>query len=97
MAPFLWRKLVSPMTQNIAPTPFLLVAPTGTKYLVIDMETGQKLDDHIKWVKFSGISWFKDGFYYSRYDTPEEGKELTSKNEFQKVYFHKVGTSSGSG
>jgi prolyl oligopeptidase len=61
--------------------------------LVIDMETGQKLDDHIKWVKFSGISWFKDGFYYSRYDTPEEGKELTSKNEFQKVYFHKVGTS----
>ena len=44
------------------------------------------------WVKFSGISWAGDGFYYSRYPTPEPGKELTTKNENNQVYFHKVGT-----
>jgi len=60
---------------------------------VRDIATGKDLDDHLKWVKFSGISWAKDGggFYYSRYDAPEEGAALTQKNEFQKLYFHKTG------
>ena len=44
------------------------------------------------WMKDSGVSWQGDGFYYSRYPAPEKGKELSSKNEFQAVYFHKVGT-----
>ena len=44
------------------------------------------------WMKASGVSWQGDGFYYSRYPEPEKGKELSSKNEFQTVYFHKVGT-----
>ena len=43
-------------------------------------------------MKASGVSWQGDGFYYSRYPEPEKGKELSSKNEFQAVYFHKVGT-----
>ncbi len=43
-------------------------------------------------MKASGVSWQGDGFYYSRYPEPEKGKELSSKNEFQTVYFHKVGT-----
>ncbi len=60
---------------------------------VRDIATGKDLPDHLKWVKFSGISWAKDGsgFYYSRYDAPEEGGALTQKNEFQKLYFHPIG------
>ncbi len=58
---------------------------------VMEIESGKKFDDHLKWIKFSGISWKGDGFYYSRYDEPA-GSELSDKNEFHKVYFHKVGT-----
>lgn len=59
---------------------------------VLDIATGKLLSDHIKWVKFSGISWYKDGFYYSSYDVKDESKALTTKNEFHKVYYHKLGT-----
>ncbi len=59
---------------------------------VMDIETKEVLSDLVKWMKFSGLSWEGDGFYYSRYDEPVEGTELSDKNEFHKVYFHKVGT-----
>jgi prolyl oligopeptidase len=59
---------------------------------VMEIESGKNLPDTLKWVKFSGMSWQGDGFYYSRYDEPVKGKELSNKNEFHKVYFHKVGT-----
>ena len=62
------------------------------EFFVIDIATKTKLNDHLKWVKFSGASWQGNGFYYNRYDAPEPGKELTSKNESPKVYFHVVGT-----
>lgn len=60
---------------------------------VKDIKTGEMLDDHLKWIKFSGISWQGDGFFYSRYDAPEEGAELSASNEYHKVYYHKLGTS----
>ena len=63
------------------------------EFFVMELATKKKLDDHIEWVKFSGASWKGHGFYYSRYDAPKEGAELTNKNEFHKVYYHKVGTS----
>ena len=59
---------------------------------VKEIETGKELDDHIKWVKFSNISWQGDGFYYSRYDEPAPGEELSGANEFHKVYYHRLGT-----
>ena len=61
---------------------------------VRDIEKGTDLPDHIRWVKFSGVSWMKDGsgFFYSRYDEPKKGAALTQKNEFHKLYFHKLGT-----
>ncbi|MFG0284280.1 MAG: prolyl oligopeptidase family protein [Phycisphaerales bacterium JB039] len=60
---------------------------------VLDVETGEKLPDTIEWAKFSGIAWAPDssGFYYNRYDAPEEGAELTALNFNQKVYFHPIG------
>ena len=71
------------------------VAQSGSDWneiFVKNIETGELLPDHIAWVKFSGISWYKDGFFYSAYDKPEAGSELSKANEFQKVYFHKLGT-----
>lgn len=59
---------------------------------VKNVETGDDLSDHVKWVKFSGISWDKEGFFYSRYDKPAEGEELSGSNKFQKVFYHKIGT-----
>lgn len=60
---------------------------------VMDVESKEKLADHLQWIKFSGMSWYKDGFYYSRYDAPKEGQELKGVNENNKVYYHKAGTS----
>jgi len=59
-----------------------------------DIDSGQDREDVIHWVKFSGASWMKDGsgFFYSRYDEPKAGDTLKGKNEFQKLYFHKIGT-----
>ena len=59
---------------------------------VKDLESGTLLDDKVNWVKFSDISWYKDGFFYSRYAQPEKGEERSAKNEFHQVYYHKVGT-----
>ncbi|MDP6442240.1 MAG: prolyl oligopeptidase family serine peptidase [Pirellulaceae bacterium] len=63
------------------------------EWKVIDIDSGKPLDDHLKWVKFSGVSWTPDnqGFYYSRYDEPEAGKEFTGANYHQKLYYHRVG------
>ena len=58
---------------------------------VMDVESRNKLSDELKWLK-GGVSWLGDGFFYSRYPEPEKGRELSGKNEFQTVYFHKVGT-----
>lgn len=60
---------------------------------VKNIATGEVLMDEIKWVKFSSISWYHNGFFYSRYDAPQSGNKLTNINENQKVYYHKVGTS----
>ncbi len=61
---------------------------------VRDVVTGKDLGDEIRWSKFSGAAWKKDGsgFFYSRYDAPKEGGALTGVNKFPKVCFHKVGT-----
>ena len=61
---------------------------------VRDIETGKDRDDELKWIKFSGASWKKDGsgFFYSRYDEPKESEQLRSQVYNQKVFFHKIGT-----
>ncbi len=60
---------------------------------VIDVETGKQLSNKVEWVKFSGISWRGNGFYYSRYDAPDSMNVLKGKNEFHKIYYHAIGTS----
>lgn len=58
---------------------------------VMDIATRELLSDHIQWVKFSGISWQGNGFYYSAYDKPKAGSEYSGKNEYHKVYYHQLG------
>ncbi len=61
---------------------------------VLDVDSGKPLADEIKWVKFSGLSWAKDGsgFYYSRFPEPAKGAAYQSLNENHEIYFHKLGT-----
>ncbi len=58
---------------------------------VMEVATHKELSDKLEWVKFSGAAWKGDGFYYSRYDAPEKGKEFSNANKFQKVFYHKIG------
>jgi prolyl oligopeptidase len=59
------------------------------------METATKkiLADEIKWSKFGGADWNgDDGFYYSGYDKPDENSKMVKQNDFNKVFYHKMGT-----
>ena len=59
--------------------------------MVYDLTTLQPTTDLLKWSKFSGAAWYKNGFFYSRYPTPAKGTELSAASKFQKVYYHKLG------
>ena len=61
---------------------------------VKEIETGQILEDELKWLKFGGVSWNREstGFYYGRFDEPNSENEFTSLNLNQKVFFHELGT-----
>ena len=62
------------------------------EYFVMEVATKRTLPDSLKWIKTSGVLFQGDGFFYSRYDAPEQGHELSAKNENHKVYFHRLGT-----
>ena len=61
------------------------------KAKILNLETGDLLEDELDWIKFSALSWAGDGFYYSRYPASEEGDELSGKNEFHSLYYHRLG------
>ncbi|HMQ08255.1 MAG TPA: prolyl oligopeptidase family serine peptidase [Saprospiraceae bacterium] len=58
-----------------------------------DVESGELLEDKLDWIKFSGISWAGNGFFYSRYPTPEGGSKLSKMNENHTLCYHTVGSS----
>jgi prolyl oligopeptidase len=63
---------------------------------VVVMKTDDKsvVGDTLKDVKFSGIAWQgNEGFYYSSYDKPVAGSQLSGLTQYHKLYFHKLGTS----
>ncbi|WP_204141452.1 prolyl oligopeptidase family protein [Halomicronema sp. CCY15110] len=62
------------------------------KYRILNVETGEPLPEILDWVKVSYPTWCGDGFFYGRYDAPTDGSELSSRNEFHKVYYHRLGT-----
>ncbi len=63
-----------------------------TEIYVMDTATRALVPDHIEWAKFTGAGWDGDGFYYSAYPRPEQGKEYSHANENHIVYYHKMGT-----
>lgn len=63
-----------------------------TEIYVMDTATGNLLPDHIEWAKFTGAQWHGNGFYYSAYPRPENGKEFSNANENHRIYYHKLGT-----
>ncbi|HEX3129460.1 MAG TPA: prolyl oligopeptidase family serine peptidase [Thermoanaerobaculia bacterium] len=66
------------------------------EWRVRDVDTGRDLPDHLRWVKFSQSAWTHDGagFFYSRYDEPQEEVRRPPKwaNFYQKLYYHRLGT-----
>jgi prolyl oligopeptidase len=77
-----------------------MIARSGSDWqeaIIRDLSTGRNIDDTIKWIKFSGISWLGDiGFYYSRYPVPDADTKLSKQNRYHKVYFHRIGTKQSS-
>jgi len=63
------------------------------EWRVREVDSGKDRPDHLKWSKFSGLSWAKDdsGFWYNRYDAPREGEEYEGVLENQKLCFHRLG------
>ena len=64
---------------------------------VREVATGGDLPDVVDFVKFSGMSWTKDGsgFFYSSFGVPTEAERAESLKRaavFHKVYFHRLGT-----
>jgi prolyl oligopeptidase len=59
-----------------------------------NLVTGRDLDDELEWMRFSGLSWTKDGkgFFYSRYPEPPAGKVLEAALSGHALYYHLVGT-----
>lgn len=71
-------------------------AASGSDWVEIrvkDTATGELTTDKISWVKNSGAEWAPDskGFYYSGYEAPD-GSVYSSQNQYQKVYYHALGT-----
>ena len=63
-------------------------------FYVRDLASGKNTGDTVRWAKFSGASWTKDGkgFFYSRYPTPPAGEALKARLENQALYYHRLGT-----
>ena len=64
------------------------------QWKVRDVGTGKDRPDLLDWIKFSNTSWKKDGsgFFYSRYDQPDEKNKLRSQVYNHKLFFHQLGT-----
>ena len=59
---------------------------------VLEIATATVLEDKLEWLKVTGLAWHGNGFFYSRYDAPEEGRDLSARNEGHQVYYHRIGT-----
>ncbi len=64
------------------------------KVIILNTSDKKIIGDTLTDIKFSGLAWKgKEGFYYSSYDKPSEGSQLSGLTQFHKLYYHKLGTS----
>jgi prolyl oligopeptidase len=68
------------------------------EFKVRNLRTGRDLRDHLKWIKFSSMTWTStsNGFYYGRYPEPSEGDKMEAQNQGMQVYYHRVGSGQSS-
>ncbi|AZQ62306.1 S9 family peptidase [Flammeovirga pectinis] len=60
---------------------------------IISTENGKEVEAPILDAKFTGISWKgNEGFYYSSYDKPKEGSQLSGMTQHHKLMYHQLGT-----
>ncbi len=64
-----------------------------TEWRVRRVDDGQDLPDVLRWSKFSTVAWLMNGagFYYTAYDEPAPGAELSATNFYNKLFFHRLG------
>ena len=62
------------------------------EFYILNLKTRNLLKDKINWVKFSGMSWHGNGFYYTKYPKPDKNNTLSGRNENSKVFYHLLGT-----
>jgi len=63
------------------------------KVIILQTEDKKQVGDTLIDVKFSGIAWKgNEGFYYSSYDKPKDGSQLSGLTQHHKLYYHKLGT-----
>jgi len=63
------------------------------KVIVIKTDDKSIIGDTLTDIKFSGIAWKgNDGFYYSSYDKPKAGSQLSGMTDQHKLFYHKLGT-----
>ncbi len=68
-----------------------MVSPSGAdagEIWTLDSRTKAFLPDKITNVRHSGASWWKDGFFYSRYDNKQD---YQSQDANMKIYYHTLG------
>jgi len=64
------------------------------KVIILKTNDYKTVGDTLKDVKFSGLAWKgNEGFYYSSYDKPATGSQLSGLTQFHKLYFHNTGSS----
>ena len=64
------------------------------KVIVLKTDDKTQIGETLIDVKFSGLAWKgNDGFYYSSYDKPNDGSQLSGLTQHHKLYYHKLGTS----
>ncbi len=61
---------------------------------ILNIDTKKEFPETIKWCKFTNVAWENDrsGFFYDRYPEPGSVPE-EDQYSYNKVYFHKLGTS----
>jgi prolyl oligopeptidase len=61
---------------------------------VREIASGRDLQDKVEWMRFSSLSWTKDGkgFFYARYPEPPKGQVLEAALKDHALYYHRVGT-----
>ncbi len=63
------------------------------KVIVIKTTDKSMVDDTLIDLKFTGIAWKgNEGFYYSTYDKPKVGSQLSGMTQYHKLYYHVLGT-----